>query len=267
MRLPLPQLVLSLLAAPLAAQGGEAPPAAGPDLALGEQLFESQCVRCHGVQGGGGVAPALARPVLRRAPNDGALVQVILGGIPGTAMVGFWNFSTEEGQAVAAYVRSLGRLPPEVLPGDPARGRELFETRGACATCHIVQGTGAGWAPDLSDVGARLKSAPLREALVNPGAAQPISPLPSVHGPYPAYLVVEATTRTGRTYKGTRVTEDDFTLVLREADGTLRSLDKTQLRRLVKLPRRSPMPSYAGVFTPAELDDVVAYLASLKGEP
>ena len=237
------------------------------DLASGERLFESQCSRCHGVGGTGGVGPALNRPVLRRAPTDEQLVQVILAGVPGTAMVGFWNLSADEAHQVGAYVRSLGRRPPEVVPGDAAQGRVLYQAPGRCGGCHILDGVGAGWAPDLSDVGLRLSAAQLRQSLVDPGAAQPISPLPSVHGPYPAFLAVVATTRTGRVIRGTRVTEDDFTLVLREADGTLRSLDKTTLRRLQKIPGQSPMPSYASTFSASALDDVIAYLASRRGAP
>ncbi len=263
MRLPLLQLMLTLAAAlPAAAQD-----VASADVAAGQRLFESQCVRCHGVGGTGGAGPALTRPVLRRAKDDAELVKVILGGIPGTAMVGFWNLSEEEGAQVAAYVRVLGRRPPEVLPGDPARGHAVVVGKGACLTCHVLAGQGGGWAPDLTEVGWRLGATALREALVAPGALQPVSPLPSVHGPYPGYLAVEATTAAGRVHRGTRVTEDDFVLVLREADGTLRSLDKTRLRRLVKVPGTSPMPSYAGALTAAELDDVVAYLASLRGTP
>jgi putative heme-binding domain-containing protein len=237
------------------------------DLADGERLFESQCSRCHGVGATGGVGPALNRPRLRRAPTDAALIQVILGGLPGTAMIGFWNLTLEEAGEITAYLRSLGRRPPEVVPGDAAAGRVTYEGKGNCGSCHILAGQGAGWAPDLSDVGLRLSAAQLRESLVEPGAAQPISPLPSVHGPYPAFLAVEATTSTGRKIRGTRITEDDFTLVVRQADGRLRSLEKTTLRRLRKIPGQSPMPSYASVLTAGELDDLIAYLASQRGEP
>lgn len=263
MRLPLLQLMLTLAAAlPVAAQD-----AASADVREGQRLFESQCVRCHGVGGTGGVGPALTRPTLRRAKDDAELVRVILGGIPGTAMIGFWNLSEQEGVQVAAYVRALGRRPPEVLPGDENRGRALVAGKGACLGCHVIHGQGSGWAPDLSEVGLRLGGARLREALVAPGALQPVSALPSVHGPYPAFLMVEATTTAGRVHAGSRITEDDFVLVLREVDGTVRSLEKTRLRKLVKTPGTSPMPSYDGVLTRAELDDVVAYLASLRGAP
>jgi len=269
MRIPLLLTTLCLAAPPLPAQG-PTDPATSPsaeDLSAGERLFESQCSRCHGVGGTGGVGPALTRPRLRRAPTDAALVQVILGGVPGTAMLGFWNLSENEAQQVAAYIRSLGRRPAEVIPGSAQSGEGLYRERGRCGDCHILQGQGAGWAPDLTEVGLRLSASQLRQSLVQPGAEQPIIPLPSVHGPYPAYLMVEATLRTGRVIKGTRVTEDDFTLVLRDADGRLHSLDKAGVRRIRKLFGESPMPSYAGVFTDAELDDLVAYLASLRGEP
>jgi putative heme-binding domain-containing protein len=258
-----------LSAAPLAAQASVdstlAPSA--EDLAAGQRVFESQCSRCHGVGATGGVGPALNRARLRRASTDATLVQVILGGVPGTAMMGFWNLSAEEAAQVAAYLRSLGRRPPEVIPGDPVAGRAIFEGKGNCRSCHILAGEGAGWAPELSDVGFRLSAGQLRQSLLEPGAAQPISPLPSVHGPYPAYLAVEATTSTGRQIRGTRVTEDDFTLVVRQVDGGLRSLEKTTLRRLRKIPGQSPMPSYASVLSASELDDLIAYLASQRGEP
>jgi putative heme-binding domain-containing protein len=237
------------------------------DLVAGERLFESQCTRCHGVGATGGVGPALNRPRLRRAPTEEALVQVILGGVPGTAMMGFWNFSADEAKQVAAYLRWLGRRPPEVLPGDVTAGRALYEGKGKCGSCHILAGLGAGWAPDLTDAGLRLNAGQLRQSLLEPGAAQPISPLPSVHGPYPAFLAVEVTTAAGRLVRGTRVTEDDFTLVLRETEGRLRSFEKSALRWIRKIPGESPMPSYASILTEGELDDLVAYLASQRGEP
>jgi len=268
MRIPLMVATLLAVAVPALAQDPADPTPPSPaDLSAGERLFESQCARCHGVGGTGGVGPALTQPRLRRAPTDAALVQVILGGVPGTAMIGFWNLSEEEARQVAAYIRSLGRRPPEVLPGDPVAGRRLYQDRGRCGDCHVLAGEGSGWAPDLSEVGLRLPGAQLRESLVRPAARQPAIPLPSVHGPYPAYLVVEATLPGGTVIRGTRVTEDDFTLVVREPDGRLRSLDKTGLRRLRKVFTESPMPSYADAFSPAELDDLVAYLASLRGAP
>lgn len=233
--------------------------------AAGKVLFESQCSRCHGVNGTGGVGPALNRPVLRRATTDDAMVQIILGGIPGTAMVSFWNLSENDAREVTAYIRSLGRRPPEMLGGDAARGQRLYQTTGKCGSCHILGGQGAGWAPDLTDAGVRLSAEQIRQALLDPGAAQPISPLPSMHGPYPAFLAVEATTARGTVIRGTRVTEDDFTIVVRDGNGKLHSLEKQTLTRLIKTTSLSPMPSYRALLSAAELDDLIAYIANQRG--
>jgi putative heme-binding domain-containing protein len=239
--------------------------ASADSVAAGKVLFESQCSRCHGVGGSGGVGPALNRPVLRRAATDDAIVAIIVGGIPGTAMVGFWNLSESDARQVTAYIRALGRRPAEILAGDPVRGQRLYQGTGRCAGCHMLGGQGAGWAPDLTDAGLRLSAAQIRQALLEPGATQPISPLPSMHGPYPAFLAIDATTATGTVIRGTRVTEDDFTLVIRDPAGKLHSLDKQKLRRLVKTPGVSPMPAYGQVFTPGEIDDVIAYIANQRG--
>jgi len=37
--------------------------------------------------------------------------------------------------------------------GDPSRGKALYDGKGACATCHRVNGVGSRLGPDLSDVG------------------------------------------------------------------------------------------------------------------
>src|SRR5262245_32606884 len=63
--------------------GDTKPPAEGassaatPDLARGKRLFEGQCARCHGIQGGGGTGANLRRPKLRHAPDDQSLFHVI----------------------------------------------------------------------------------------------------------------------------------------------------------------------------------------------
>src|SRR5215475_8015968 len=88
-----PVLLVSLaVCAPAAATAPAAPPAAKPaaggaaDPVQGKRLFESHCARCHGISGHGGFGPSLARPRLRRAPDDAALRDLIHNGIPNTAM-------------------------------------------------------------------------------------------------------------------------------------------------------------------------------------
>jgi len=261
---------LCLLAAPPGARAQEPPKAledpTAEDLARGRTLFVAQCVVCHGIGGTGGRGPSLARAKLRRAPDDQALVDVLDEGVPGTAMGAMWQLNDRELVQVAAYVRSLGSVAPEVLPGDTARGRELFEGKGACTACHIVRGEGSGLGPDLTDIGARRGGAHLRESLLDPGASRPERAVPWEPRSFATYVVVDVVTRDGREITGQRVNEDTFTIQLREADGTFHSLRKADLASLEKPPDTSPMPSYRDTLAPAEIDDLVAWLASLRGE-
>jgi putative heme-binding domain-containing protein len=240
----------------------------GEGLGQGKALFESQCARCHGLDGLGGLGPSLRRPKLRRAADDSALSQLIKNGVTGTAMPGAWQLSERELSLVVGYVRSLGRLPDEPLPGDSGRGRQLFAGRGGCLACHTVTGEGGVIGPELTEIGSTRNLAYLREALLDPGATQPVRPLFTYPtGEYARYLVVRIVTRDGLDILGLRINEDPFTIQLRDGKGRLYSFEKRELRRLERRPRTSLMPDVGQTFSPAELDDVVSYLASLRGAP
>jgi hypothetical protein len=61
-----------------------------------------------------------------------------------------------------------------------------------------------------------------------------------------------------------RVNEDDFAILVRDADAGLHSiaLEGAALRKEMK---ESLMPSYAKRLSSAEIEDLVAYLVSLRG--
>src|SRR5262249_19745433 len=122
-----------------------------PDQARGKRLFEGQCGRCHGIQGGGGTGANLRRPRLRHAPDDESLFDLIRKGIPGTGMPNTFAMTDSEVWDVIAYVRSLGRIAPEPLPGKPDKGRLIYH-KAECGSCHIVAGKGGNLVPELSDL-------------------------------------------------------------------------------------------------------------------
>src|SRR5256885_3242575 len=140
-------------------------PSSHADLARGEKLFQVHCARCHGAKGEGSRGPALARPKLPRAPDDTELLGVIRHGIRGTEMPGAGAMSDREMRQAAAYVRSLGKLPMQAVPGDPAHGAEIYRGKGNCASCHSIDGEGGVVGPDLSTIGASRSAAHLRESL------------------------------------------------------------------------------------------------------
>lgn len=226
------------------------------DLKRGEQVFLGQCGRCHGPRGEGGIGAVLAQPRLHRAADDESLFKVIRSGISGTEMPAASTLSSREIWQVAGYVRSLGRLPQEVVPGDAQRGQEIFRTKGKCGQCHIVKGQGDSVGPELTDIGARRSAAYLRTSLVEPEAE--VSE---------RFLQVRAVTKDGRRITGVRLNEDTFTIQLTDLNGRTYSFVKQDLKELQKDFGKSPMPTYKSMLTPAELDDVVAYLVSLRGNP
>lgn len=226
--------------------------AQAPDAATGRKIFESQCALCHGQTGTGGRGPSLNRPKLAHAPDDEALAKVIGDGIP-PEMPGSWQLNPREVMSVAAYVRSLGAVPAEKLPGDPARGEKVYQAR-KCSGCHIVNGEGEGFGPELSDIGARRNGAHLRQVILHPAAELP-----------DGFLYVAAVTQTG-TVRGIRVNEDSFTIQIKDSRGQFHSFAKSELKDLKKLRGETPMPSFEGAMSAAELDDLVAYLAGLKGK-
>jgi cytochrome c oxidase cbb3-type subunit 3 len=221
----------------------------------GKKLYESHCSLCHGQTGTGGKGPNLSQPILRHAPDDKRLAEVIQQGIPGTEMPGAWQLTDHEALQVASYVRSLGRVAAVRLPGDAARGRALYESKGGCAACHIIHGTGSSFGPELTGIGAKRNDEYLRESVLKPGAAVP-----------EGFLVVRVITRDGKMFRGLRINEDSFTIQLRDASNGFFSFRKSDLTSLKKEFNESLMPSYESRFTPAELDDLIAYLASLRGE-
>jgi cytochrome c oxidase cbb3-type subunit III len=223
-----------------------------PEVARGRTLFEAQCAYCHGADGGGGRGANLARAALRRAPTDEALFRVVNRGIPGTGMPGN-AMSARETWQVVAFVRSLGRVKREPLPGDAARGAHVYEAVG-CAACHTIRGRGGPIGPDLTDVGARSSPAYLRRSIVDPQAEVPSG-----------FRQIRAVTREGRRMIGVRVNEDTFSIQFRDAGGTLYSFFKEELAELETDDGRTSMPSFRERLEPTALDDLVAYLVSLEG--
>ncbi|PYR60767.1 MAG: hypothetical protein DMF91_11445 [Acidobacteria bacterium] len=226
------------------------------DVAAGKRVFDAQCAWCHGAGGTGGFGPDFQRVTLRYASTDASLVDIVRNGIPGTEMPGSPSGLTDRmAWQIAAYVRSLGRVAARPIPGDPQRGAAVYQANG-CAACHVVLGSGGVLGPDLTAVGALRGPAYLRESLIDPAATHP-----------PAYLVVRVVTNGGKEIRGIRLNEDVFWIHLRDQTSALHVLQKADLSLVEREPKATFMPSYASRLSATELDDLVAYLASLRGKP
>jgi len=237
---------------------------AGRELEKGRQLFLGMCSRCHGVEGGGGEGPNLNRPVLSRAPDDQALAAVIRDGIPDRGMPRVRRFTDAELHAMVLYIRSLGRTAAVAIAGSPEKGKAVYQ-RSGCSSCHIIDGEGGSLGPELTSVGAHRAPDYLRQAVVDPAAALPRGVLPIPGRGFNEFLPVRVVTQDGREVRGIRVNEDSFTIQIRDQSNQLYSFRKSDIQTLEKEVGQSLMPDYQARIPGADLDDLVAYLASLGG--
>jgi putative heme-binding domain-containing protein len=237
------------------------------ELEQGRKLFEVHCAFCHGPGGEGAKGPTLAQPTLPRASDDASLVRIIREGIGGTEMPRA-RMERQDVERVVAFVKSLGSRPVERVPGDPDRGAVVYATKGACAPCHAINGKGGVFGPDLTEVGRRRSVAYLRRSLTDPGAEVPQSFSPFRQDiPLPEnFLYVRVFTRDGDEIAGVRANEDTFSIQVRDATGRVHSFFKDAVVEVRKEFGISPMPSYVYTLTKDELDDLVAYLVSLRGQ-
>jgi mono/diheme cytochrome c family protein len=151
-------------------------------LALGEQIYEKECVACHGTDGTGeGEAAYLLYPRPRDfttgsyrlistwdgVPTDEDLFRTISRGMPGSAMPSWAHLPEETRWGLVHYLKSFSRRELVVpaasepqrfggvgtgvisLPQEPpydaaaqARARELYDQ--GCAPCHGVAAKGDG---------------------------------------------------------------------------------------------------------------------------
>ncbi len=223
------------------------------DVEDGGRLYRANCVNCHGARGDLVSGVDLGHGKFRRAASDTDLARIIINGIPGTPMPPSAYTEFQAG-TIVAYLRSLAASAstPASL-GDPLRGKAIFEGKGACVSCHRVNGNGSRVGPDLSDIGELRQPAELEQSLLDPNAE-----IRSEN------RYVRAVTREGVTITGRILTEDTFSLQLIDSHEKLVSLTKSNLREY-SFVKNSPMPSYREKLNAGELADVVSYLVSLKG--
>jgi cytochrome c oxidase cbb3-type subunit 3 len=218
----------------------------------GRSLFQTHCAYCHGARGDGGRGADLTLGQYRRGGSDADLFATIRNGIPGTMPA--VTATDDEVWMMTAFVKRLGSPGLyETAQGKAIAGRAIYEGKGNCTDCHAIGRNGGSLGPDLSDVGRRRTLQFLEESLVNPNADVPVR-----------YRAIAVVTKSGETVAGIRLNEDDVSIQLRDRSDNLRSFLKADIRE-IRHDKASLMPSYSSTLNRAELEDVVAYLNSLRG--
>jgi mono/diheme cytochrome c family protein len=127
-------------------------------------LYGQNCAGCHGVEGKGGAATALANPVFLAIADDAAIRRTAANGVPDTPMPAFAQsaggmLTEKQIDAIVSGIRSWAepnavgdQTPPTYtapIPGDPQRGADAYGTY--CSSCHGTNGRGGPKASSIVD--------------------------------------------------------------------------------------------------------------------
>jgi mono/diheme cytochrome c family protein len=121
-----------------------------------ETLFAENCSGCHGAEGRGGAAIALADPVYLAIADDAAIRKVVAGGVHGTAMPAFAEsaggmLTDKQIDVITTQIRlrwgrrgdlnavNLPGYAPK-SPGNALQGEAAYKTY--CESCHGPGGRG-----------------------------------------------------------------------------------------------------------------------------
>ena len=221
----------------------------------GQQLFIANCAVCHGPDGNAVPGVDLGHGKFKRASSYDNLVEIIGDGVPGTAMPAFSKELKDlEMRTIIAYLRFMAANAYSTsAPGDPVRGKAIFEGKGECLNCHRVKDKGSRLGPDLTEIGAVRRMIELERSLLEPNAEVLFQ-----------NRLVRLVTRDGITITGRLLNQDTFSVQLIDSTERLHSLQKSSLNEYVFIDK-SPMPTYRNKLNPGEVADLVSYLVSLKG--
>jgi cytochrome c oxidase cbb3-type subunit III len=128
-------------------------------------LYGQNCSGCHGTEGKGGAAIALADPVYLAVADDAVVRRAAANGISGTAMPAFAQsaggmLTDKQIDVIVRGIRERwsntdllrGANPPPYSssePGDPSRGSEVYVNY--CSSCHGAGGRGGPKASSIVD--------------------------------------------------------------------------------------------------------------------
>jgi mono/diheme cytochrome c family protein len=220
----------------------------------GGALFQQHCAFCHGRDAAGGeTGPDLTRSKLVITDDDGDRIsEVVRNGRPEKKMPGF-NFSNDEMLSVVGFIKAQeakaaaqkgnrrGVDVSDLQTGSVEAGKQYFNGAGTCATCHSATG-------DLAGIASRYQGLQLEERMLYPRDAK---------------SRVTVTLPSGQNVTGTLAYLDEFTVGLRDSNGSYRSWAVSN----VKYTLDSPVHAHVDLFskyTDADIHNLMAYLQTLS---
>ena len=163
------------------------------------------------------------------------------------SLVGFPPYSQEWIDALASEVRKTGNA---------THGSKIYHRNSlACTTCHVIDGTGRDFGPELTAVGAGLPVEIIIESVIWP--RRQIKE---------GYLSTTITTREGQIISGHLKHEDGQRIVIKDAvTRTTKTLAPDQVDQRQDAGTIMP-PGLTSQLTRGELRDLIRFLSELRGK-
>jgi len=221
---------------------------------IGQTLFRQNCGFCHGRDAmGGETGPDLTQSKLVLADKTGDMIAaVVRDGRPAKKMPAF-KFAPAEMSAIEAFIQERvkfaqahpggrrGVAVEDLQTGNAEAGKQYFNGAGGCAKCHSPTG-------DLAGIASRLEGLRLEMRMLYP---------------WDAKSKVTVTLPTGETISGLLAYQDEFTIGLRDANGSYRSWPTRRVHFKVDSPAEAHVEQFPK-YTDADVHNLMAYLQTLK---
>ena len=136
----------------------------------------------------------------------------------------------------------------QIAGGDWKKGRELFNAKATCATCHRMRNDGNSVGPDLNNLVHRDYDSVLRD-IADPNAV--------IHPDAIGYTV---TLKNGDAVTGTRVGENLDSITLAQANGKNLTVKKSEVATVQPMSQSLMPVGLDKALTPEELRDLMTYL-------
>lgn len=222
--------------------------------AVGAPLFQQNCAFCHGRDAAGGeTGPDLTRSKLVSADVNGDKIsEVVRDGRPEKKMPSF-NFSTQEMLGLAAFIHDQeskaaahkgsrrGVDVSDLQTGNVAEGKRYFNGAGTCSKCHSPTG-------DLAGIASHYEGLQLEERMLFPRDVK---------------SRVTVTFPSGKHVTGTLAYMDEFTVGLRDSNGTYRSWSLANVKCSVDAPVSAHVDLFSK-YTDADIHNLMAYIQTLR---
>lgn len=194
-------------------------------------------------------AGSLPRPVAQLAAARGAAAQ------QGEIRDLFRRFDPAQ-QAIARLGNSINPLKLLALKGDAHRGKRVFfelNGTGMCQRCHIINGRGTAFGPDLSHIASKYDKAQLLDNIINPSK--------TILQGFETYVVKR---KNGDVVTGFLVNKSDQEVVIKDAQLQQVHVPTADVVKMATQPISAMPEGLLADLEAQQAADLIAFLSTLK---